>query len=194
MDADHPRNLESFARCFTTLAFAAGSVLNVKSGCEIELEQRTGGRNIWKAGDSTPEPSWANWFFEREELRTEGVGQVVVVALTHDIEADVKRYLAQALPNAARILVARPSTGVGRWSIASGQHAMILAETLAQRIAAEQVKDRQPIHLFIAGPNAFTFFLGQYQPRLGKTTLYEFDFEGFNGSGYTPSLILPVAQ
>lgn len=192
--AKKSNNLRLALDAHITLAFAAGSVLNVKSGCEIELEQRTGGRNIWKAGDSTPELSWANWFFEREELRTGGVGQVVVVALTHDIEADVKRYLAQALPNAARILVARPSTGVGRWSIANGQHAMILAETLAQRIAAEQVEDRQPIHLFIAGPNAFTFFLGQYQPRLGNTTLYEFDFEGFNGSGYTPSLILPVAQ
>lgn len=118
---------------------------------------------------------------------------MVVVALTHDVEIDVKRYLAEALPNAARILVARPSTGVGRWSVASGQHAMVLAETLAQRIAAEQVVGRQPIHLFIAGPNAFTFFLGQHQPRLGKTTLYEFDFEGFHGGGYTPSLILPVA-
>lgn len=176
-----------------TLAFAAGSVLNVKSGCEIELEQRTGGRKIWKAGDSTPESSWASWVFEREDLRADGVGQVVVAALTHDIEADVKRHLAQSLPDAARILVARPSTGVGRGSVASGQHALMLAETLAQRIAAEQTAGRQPIHMFIAGPNAFTFFLGQYQPGLGKTTLYEFDFEGFHGGGYTPSLTLPVA-
>lgn len=176
-----------------TLAFAAGSVLNVKSGCEIELEQRTGGRKIWKAGDSTPESSWASWVFEREDLRADGVGQVVVAALTHDIEADVKRHLAQSLPDAARILVARPSTGVGRGSVASGQHALMLAETLAQRIAAEQTAGRQPIHMFIAGPNAFTFFLGQYQPGLGKTTLYEFDFEGFHGGGYRPSLTLPVA-
>lgn len=187
-------NLRLALDAHITLAFAAGSVLNVKSGCEIELEQRTGGRKIWKAGDSTPEPSWVNWVFECEELRSDGEGQVVVVSLTHDIEADVKRYLAASLPHAARLLVARPSTGVGRWSVASGQHAMMLAEALAQRIAAEQATERQPIHLFIAGPNAFTFFLGQYQPGLGKTTLYEFDFEGFHGRSYTPSLTLPIAS
>jgi hypothetical protein len=190
--AKKSNNLRLALDAHITLAFAAGSVLDVKSGCEIELEQRTCGRKIWKAGDSTLEPSWANWFFEREELSANGVGQVVIVSLTHDIEVDVRRYLAASLPDAARMLVARPSTGVGRWSVASGQHAMTLAETLAQRITAEQKAGRQPIHLFIAGPNAFTFFLGQYQPGLGKTTLYEFDFEGFHGGSYTASLMLPI--
>lgn len=187
-------NLRLVLDTHVTLAFAAGSVLNVKSGCDIELEQRTGGRKIWKAGDSTPEPSWAHWSFERETLHAEGVGQVVVVSLTHDIEADVERYLAASLPNAARLLIARPSTGVGRSCVASGQHAVMLAEALVQRIAAEQAAGRQPIHLFIAGPNAFSFFLGQYQPGLGKTTLYEFDFEGCHGHDYTPSLTLPITS
>lgn len=191
--AKKSNNLRLALDAHITLAFAAGSVLNVKSGCEIELEQRTGGRKTWKAGDSTPEPSWANWVFEREELSAGGIGQVVIVSLTHDIEADVKRYQAASLPDAARILIARPSTGVGHWSVVSGQHAMTLAETLAQRITAEQNAGRQPIHLFIAGPNAFTFFLGQYQPGLGKTTLYEFDFEGFHGGSYIASLMLPIS-
>jgi hypothetical protein len=66
-----------------------------------------------------------------------------------------------------------------------------LAESLAQRINAE----RQPgsrVHLFIAAPNAFTFFLGQRQPSMGSVTLYEFDFEGQNGGGYAPSISLPI--
>ena len=46
--------------------------------------------------------------------------------------------------------------------------------------------------VFVAAPNAFTFFLGQRQPGLGKTTLYEYDFEGANGGGYRPSLTLPI--
>ncbi|SAL09202.1 hypothetical protein AWB64_00101 [Caballeronia sordidicola] len=52
--------------------------------------------------------------------------------------------------------------------------------------------NRPPLHLFIAAPNAFTFFLGQRQPGLGKITLYEYDFEGANGGGYKPSLSLPI--
>lgn len=187
-------NLRLALDVHATLAFAAGSVLNVKSGCDIELEQRTGARKIWKAGDSTLEPSWSDWIFDRKMLNAEGVGQVVVVSLTHDIEADVKRYLAASLPNAARLLIARPSRGVGRSCVASGQHALMLVEALVQRIAVEQTSGRQPIHLFIAAPNAFTFFLGQSQPGLGKTTLYEFDFEGFHGHDYTASLTLPITS
>lgn len=177
-----------------TLAFAAGSILNVKSGCEVELEQRTGGRKIWRAGDSTPIHSWPTWAFESEILDSDGVGQVVIVSLTHDIGAEVKHYLAGILPNIGRVLTARPTSGVSGRCVVSGQHALMLAESLAQRIATEQIAKRQPIHLFIAGPNAFTFFLGQQQPRLGLTTLYEFDFEGFHGGSYTPSLTLPITS
>ena len=36
-------------------------------------------------------------------------------------------------------------------------------------------------HLLIFGP-----------PGLGKTTLYEYDFEGANGGGYKPSVSLPI--
>lgn len=185
-------NLRLALDAHITLAFAAGSVLNVKSGCEVELEQRTGDRKIWRAGDSTADPSWATWTFEREILNPDGSGQVVIVSLTHDIVADVKRYLVGTFPSAGRILIARPASGVGGRCVASGQHALMLAESLAQRIATEQAVGRQTIHLFIAGPNVFTFFLGQQQPRLGQITLYEFDFEGFHGGSYTPSLTLPM--
>ena len=50
------------------------------------------------------------------------------------------------------------------------------------------------IHFFIAGPNAFTFFPLQQQPRLGRTTLNKFDFEGFHGGSYTSSLTLAIAS
>lgn len=49
-------------------------------------------------------------------------------------------------------------------------------------------------HFFIAGPNTFTFFPGQQQPRLGRSTLYKFDFEGFHGGSYTSSLNFPIAS
>jgi hypothetical protein len=175
-----------------TLAFAAGSVLNVKCGREVELEQRTGDRRIWKAGDSEPAPSWATWVFEHQALNLNGDGQIVAVSLTHDIAADVRSYLSAAMPNAARLLIARPSTGISGRCVVSGQHALSLAEALSQQIAAEQSAGRLHIHLFIAGPNTFTFYLGQQQPRLGQITLYEFDFEGLHGNSYMPSISLPI--
>lgn len=177
-----------------TLAFAAGSVLNVKCGREVEIEQRTGDYKLWKAGDSEPDSSWATWVFESEVLNPDGDGLVVAVALTHDIEGDVRTYLADSIPNVGRLLIARPSTGVGGRCVISGQHALSLAEGLSQRISLDQSVERQPIHLFIAGPNGFTFFLGQQQVVMGKVTLYEFDFERLHGGSYTPSLSLPLVK
>ena len=50
------------------------------------------------------------------------------------------------------------------------------------------------IHLFMAGPGAFAFYLGQRQHALGPTILYEFDFEGTQGGSYERALSLPVCS
>ena len=47
-------------------------------------------------------------------------------------------------------------------------------------------------HLFVAAPNAFTFFLGQRQTALGMIRLYEFDFDGARERSYTAALSLPL--
>lgn len=116
----------------------------------------------------------------------------VAVCLTHDVVPAVKAHIAASLPQASSLLIARPTSGVGAKSVACGQHAFDLAEALALRITQNRHTTRPPLHLFIAAPNAFTFFFGQRQPGLGKTTLYEYDFEGANGGGYRPSLSLPI--
>jgi hypothetical protein len=72
-----------------------------------------------------------------------------------------------------------------------GRHAFRLAETLAAQINAERGSSTEAIHLFISAPNAFTFFLGQRRPMLGKVVLYEFDFEGASDRSYAAALALP---
>lgn len=178
-----------------TLAFAAGSVLNIKSGRAVELEQRTLGTKVWSVGDMPNDRAWPSWDFA-EEAVTAAAGNAdelaVVVSLTHDATAAVRTYVADSLPSVNRILVARPSGGAGAKSVVCGQHAFELAESLVQRVAAANSAARTQVHLFIAAPNGFTFFLGQRQPGLGKCTLYEYDFEGASGGGYRPSLTLPL--
>ena len=116
----------------------------------------------------------------------------VAVCLTHDVVQAVKSHLSVLSPEVGSLLIARPTCGAGARSVVCGQHAFDLAETLALQINEKRIGHRPPLHLFIAAPNAFTFFLGQRQPGLGKTTLYEYDFEGANGGGYKPSLSLPI--
>jgi len=114
-----------------------------------------------------------------------------VVSLTHDALGAVRAHVASALPAVGKILVARPDGGSSAKSVSCGEHAFELAEALVRQIVASR-SGVAPVHLFIAAPNGFTFFLGQRQPGLGRTTLYEFDFEGAQGGGYRPSLSLPL--
>jgi hypothetical protein len=65
-----------------TLAFAAGSILNIKSGRIIELEQRTIGKKIWAPDDAEPDPAWPCWQFESEAVAVEGDGLVARVTRT----------------------------------------------------------------------------------------------------------------
>ena len=116
----------------------------------------------------------------------------VAVCLTHDVASAVKAHLVASLPQASSLLIARPTCGAGARSVACGQHAFDLAEALALHINQTRHANRPSLHLFIAAPNAVTFFLGQRQAGFGKTTLYEYDFEGANAGGYKPSLSLPV--
>jgi hypothetical protein len=171
-----------------SLAFAAGSVLNVKSGRAVILEQRTIDRRLWSANDVEPDPSWATWILETQTVGT-GPDLAVAVSLTNDVVPKVLQDL-KARPEIGRLLIARPSTGPGGQVITSGRHAYDLAASLVGEIQAIRSASART-HLYIAAPNSFTFFLGQRQAQLGPTTLYEFDFEGDRGGGYTPALKLP---
>lgn len=175
-----------------TLAFAAGSILNIKSGRSIEIEQRTIHRNVWHSSDMPRDPNWPNWQFDLEVLNSSNGDMAVAVCLTHDVVPSVKTHLSDNLPGVSSLLIARPDCGPSARSVVCGQHAFDLAESLALHINQQGIGHRPALHLFIAAPNAFTFFLGQRQPSIGKSTLYEFDFEGTNGGGYKQSLTLPV--
>ncbi|WP_104656979.1 SAVED domain-containing protein [Ralstonia insidiosa] len=190
--ARNEQHLRLILDAHITLAFAAGSVLNIKSGRNVEIEQRTVHRNVWHSSDVPRDPSWPGWEFDLETLNDSEGDMAVAVCLTHDVVPAVKMHLAASLPQASSLLVARPSCGAGARSIVCGQHAFDLAEALALQINQMRNGNKPPLHLFAAAPNAFTFFLGQRQPGLGKTTLYEYDFEGMNGGGYKSSLSLPV--
>jgi hypothetical protein len=176
----------------TTLAFAAGSVLNIKSGRNIQIEQRTLERKIWMAGDEARNNAWAEWIFDVEILDENALDIAVAISLTHDVAHDVKSYLSDSIPLVGKLLMARPVDGPGARTVVCGQHAFELAESLVGRINAERTKGRHPLHIFIAAPNTFTFFFGQRQHGLGKVTLYEYDFEGSNGGSYSASLSLPI--
>lgn len=108
-------------------------------------------------------------------MRSEQQGLAVAVGLTHDITADVRRYCDEALPTVDRLLVLRPGTRTGAQSVICGRHAFGLADSASNAERSAKVRGDELVHLFVAAPNAFTFFLGQRQTALGSVRLYEFD-------------------
>lgn len=179
----------------STLSFAAGSVLNIKSGRNVELEQRTIARDVWAADDVPADPDWPALDQTLIDLNTDAPDIAVAVGITHDIANDVRRYVEDELPSVGRLLVLRPSTGSSSLAVIAGRHAFDLAQS-AKEMIRSAIGGHSPeilTHLFVAAPNALTFFLGQQAPVLGRVRLYEFDFEGGRDRSYRPSLTLPVS-
>lgn len=190
---DQPR-LRLALDAHATLAFAAGSVVNIKSGRQVELEQRSTGRRLWSADDEISDPTWPVLIAETVEMRSDRTELAVAIGLTHDISADVRRYCEAALPEVGKILVLKPICGSGAQSVTCGRHAFELADATTDAIRTADTNGNDVTHLFVAAPNAFTFFLGQRQNALGRVRLYEFDLDGGRGRSYTAALTLPPAK
>ena len=178
----------------TTLAFAAGSILNIKSGRDVELEQRTLGQRVWAADDVPPHPDWPTLHESFHDLKTEKADLAVALGITHDILNDVRQYVDSTLHSVGRLLNLQPSTGPGAQVVTSGRHAFDLAQSVKDALRRANVATTQPgpTHIFVAAPNALMFFLGQLQPLLGRLRLYEFDLDGGRGGSYNASLNLPL--
>ena len=173
-----------------SLAFAVGALLNVKSGKRIEVEQRTVGRQFWSTDDEAADASWPKFLFEQEVLAEECDEIVVAIGLTHDVSGAVRAFVTPRHHQAGQIIHCRLEHGASQQSVRSGRHAWMLAESVVQRVQDFRRNSRriQRVHLFIAGPNGFAFFLGQHQQAIGTAIIYEWDFDGQRGGGYSPGL------
>ena len=178
-----------------TLAFAAGAVLDTKSGRVVEVVQRSPRPVVWIPDDQPISRSWPAWEYQETLLKPDGHGTACAVSITRDTEPMVRLYASENLHGLRRLLVARLNVQSGQTIVVSGSHANHLAETLAERLKRDRETDdkflMERIHLFVAAPNAFTFFLGKHVQVLKPVTLYEFDFARERGGSYEPSLSYP---
>jgi hypothetical protein len=179
----------------TTLALAAGSILNIKSGRTVEIEQRSPSRVVWAPDDLAPEAVWPTWSLRREELQSTGDGLALAVSLTHNVEPAVKTFLQLNSLPVRTLISASPNTGPSSRVVVCGAHAFTLAESLVAHVRAVREEAalglNAPIHLFIAAPNGFTFYVGRHIDALRPLTLYEFDFERQLHGTYMESLSIP---
>ena len=178
-----------------TMAFAAGVILDTKSGRVVELEQRSPVLKIWAPDDQPLQSDSPTWAFDEHELDPDGEGTACAVSVTRETEGAIRHYLQANQLKFRRLLIARPACGVSANAVTSGAHANLLAEHLAARIKLDREANAatraERYHLFISAPNAFTFYLGRQAAMMKPLTLYEFDF-GYQVDGsYRPSLSYP---
>ena len=181
-----------------TLAFAAGTVLDTKSGKIVELEQRTrGGTAIWAADDVPVDINWPGWVFSEFDLKTGGTEVAIAVSVTRTTEQQVRAYL-QGLPSVGRLVVASLADGASQAAVLNGAHADQLADRLANHVkdvrSRAAIETRPALHLFMAAPYSFAFFLGRHIKVLKPVTLYEFDFDGEGNGSYVPSLAMTAGS
>jgi hypothetical protein len=169
-----------------SLAFGVGALLDVKSGKTIEIEQRTAGRRFWAPDDLPEDPAWPGLTFAEESLAGSGNDIAVAIGLTHDNGSAVRQFI-QTMPEIGHLVLVTPEGGPSRSSVKCGRHAAMLADAVTARLRATHRPDdgQRTTHLFMAGPNAFAFFLGQHHVALGPAAVYEWDFEGRRGGSYS---------
>ena len=91
-------------------------------------------------------------------------------------------------------MVAGLASGASQAAVLNGAHADQLADRLANHLkdvrSGAGMAARSLLHLFIAAPYSFAFFLGRHIKVLKPVALYEFDFDGERGGGYVLSLTM----
>jgi hypothetical protein len=170
-----------------SIAFLAGTVLDLKSGVDVELLQKgRAGPRFWRADDGTKGP-----MFDIAE-QTVGAGRDIAIAISvaQSVDAHVRDYVENNLPQIGKLIAFSMPRGPGQQSVEGGGHAAHLAEQVSNHVRQLKVQDPDAaVHIFAACPNALLFYLGQGQQGVAPCIVYEFDFDRKGNKTYQPSFV-----
>lgn len=174
-----------------SLAFAAGRVLDSKSGVNIFPMQKTAtnGIELWYVKQSA-QRNYSNWDISHEIFDKSQLDSVLILNVTHPIYNDVVRYIKEKNLSVRRIINCTPNkVGATNFSIEDGNHAADLAHSVCSAIAGRSIEERRAtLHIFASAPSAFMFFLGRNSRGFGNCVLYEYDYEQQGSCSYSKSI------
>lgn len=177
-------DMRLFLDTHSSIAFLAGATLPFKAGVDVEVVQKGQGNpgQIWNATDGAPGPAPLIEAFSIGE----GKEIAVSIGLARDPIQQVRDYAAANLQDVGTIVQVLADGGFGPNAIKGGSHAAAIAGDIASAIAGIR-KPGATVHLFIAGPNAFSFMIGQQAEAMGTCIPYEFDFNNSVDGSYRPT-------
>lgn len=182
------RKLKVILDAHASIAFLAGTIIDVKSGIDVQLVQkgRVGAR-IWRADDGT-----AGSRFD-EAVTSLGAGRdiAIFVSAAQDVVPQARAYIGKASLNVGTVLAFSFAGGPGQQRIAGGAHSAALAEQVANAVRRMKVEDPDAVvHLFASAPNSLLFYLGQQHQAIEPCIVYEFDFDRRGNKSYHPSFMM----
>jgi hypothetical protein len=159
-----------------SIAFAAGWVLEAKSGLDVVIRQRGGGRKPleWEPDDGTgrPQPLWCQ--VPDQVLDAKASDLMLGLSASNDIRADVEEYLRISGLRVTRLVHARIYPDPSQFAVAGGEHSLQLAHGVALMASSRTPAERRgTLHVFASAPNALMFYLGQLAGSFGRVQLYE---------------------
>ena len=174
-----------------SLAFAAGRILDSKSGINVFPIQKsaTNGNELWDVKLSSKR-NYSNWDISHEIFDENQSDSALILNVTRPIYNDVVGYIKEKNLSIRCIINCTPNeVGATNFSIEDGNHAAALANSVYNAISQRTpVERRATLHIFASAPNAFMFFLGQNSRGFGKCVLYEYDFEQRDSCSYSKSI------
>jgi hypothetical protein len=173
-----------------SIAFLAGTILDLKSGATVELVQKGRvGAQVWRAAD--PVPADASVFQVAEAVLDSGPDIALAISVARPTDEQVRAYVREKLPAVGTIVSFGMPAGAGQQAVRGGGHAVRLAEQVSAEIARlRRGKPDATVHIFAAAPNALLFFLGQEHQAIAPCVVYEFDFDRQGFKGYQPSFLI----
>jgi SMODS-associated and fused to various effectors sensor domain len=173
-----------------SIAFLAGTVLDLKSGVQTQLVQKGRvGAQVWRADDGSAENS--DRFAVVEESVGKGREIGVSISVSLSAEPHARAYINAELPEVGRLVSFTLPAGPGQQNVAGGAHAAALAEEISNCLRSFKTDDPDAVvHIFAACPNSLLFFLGQQHQGIAPCIVYEFDFDRRGNKTYQPSFVM----
>jgi hypothetical protein len=174
----------------SAIAFASGWLLH---RADVMPMQNIDGRlSHWPATGAVP--SSPLWVVREVALASSGPDVALALSVARDVEKDVLAFVSRSLPQVG-VVVVLTVPAVGRAAVRNGSHANALAVEAVAATRNVMPRDGRAshVHIFSAAPNGLIFQLGRNGRPLGRTTVYEFDFENPH-RGYSPAITTPIRE
>lgn len=180
----------------TTIAFASGYLLDDKAGYDVvPIQVSHQGWKVWRPAVEPLPAAYPGWQTSQHALHSAGTDLALAISIRHDIMPEVIEYAQRHQPSIARVLHAQPAAGPGMTAILDGSHARLLAAQLPALCHASRrdLPRVARLHIFVAAPNGFAFFLGQIGRGFGLGCLYDHDLDRRSPEAYVRTICFPEA-